>query len=98
MKLFQLYGFQRSAVVCDVASANLTALKTATGSLGAYGAGSNTSEKRYTIPSPKFENPFNPPQVVHWIICPSHQVCLLPALTFFYIVTFYFGTAVEKQD
>ena len=30
-----LYGFQTSAVVCDGASANLTALKTATGCLGA---------------------------------------------------------------
>lgn len=75
MKLFQLYGFQTSAVVSDGASANLTALKTATGCLGAYGTTECTSEQRYSIPPPKFENPFNPPHMVYWIICPSHQVC-----------------------
>ena len=74
MRLFQLYGFQTSAVVCDGVSANLTALKTATGRLGAYGAAAGTSKQRYPIPSPKFENPFNPPHLVYWIICPSHQV------------------------
>ena len=78
MRLCQLYGLQTSAVVCDGASANLTALKTATECLGAYGAAAGTSQQRYSIPSPKFENPFNPPHLVHWIICPSHQV-----ITFF---------------
>ena len=73
MKLFQLYGFQTSALVCDGASANLTALKTTTGASGAYGEGA-TTERRYSIPSPKFENPFNPPDMVYWVICPSHQV------------------------
>lgn len=77
MKLFQLYGFQTSAVVCDGASTNLTALKTATGCLGAYGAVASTSDQRYPIPPPKFENPFNPPHLVYWIICPSHQVYVL---------------------
>ena len=61
MKLCQLYGYQTSAVVCDGASANLTALKTATGSLGAYGAVAGTStctsKQWYPIPTPKFENP-----------------------------------------
>ena len=37
MKIFQLYRFQTSAIVCDGASPNLTALKTTTGISGAYG-------------------------------------------------------------
>ena len=73
IKLFKLYGFQTSVVVCDGASSNLTALKTTTGSLGAYGA-CTASNERCAIPSPKFENPFNPPNMIYWVICPSHQV------------------------
>ena len=44
MKIFQLYHFKTSAVVCDGASANLTALKGTTGCIGAYGA-CTTTEK-----------------------------------------------------
>ena len=73
MKIFQLYHFKTSAVVCDGASANLTALKATTGCIGAYGACTIT-EKNHGIPSPSFENPFSPPDMVYWIICPSHQV------------------------
>ena len=75
MKLLQLYKFQTSAIVCDGASSNLTALKTVSGSLGAYGAATDPS-KQFLIPTPKFENPFNPPRLVYWIICPSHQVII----------------------
>ena len=73
MKLFQLYGLQTSMLVCDGASANLTALKTTTGISGAYGEGA-TTERRYSIPSPKFENQFNRPDIIYWVICPSHKV------------------------
>ena len=73
IKLFQLYGFRTSAIVCDGASANLTALKTTTGCLGAYGSDTK-STPRYAIPLPRFENPFDPPNMVYWVICPSHQV------------------------
>ena len=62
MKLFQSYEFHTSVVVCDGASANLTALKTTTGTLGAYGPGA-TTKQRYSIPSPKFKNAFNPPNM-----------------------------------
>ena len=75
IKIFQLYGFQTSVLVCDGASANLTALKTTTGVSGAYGV-STLPNQCHTIPSPRFENPFNPPRMIYWIICPSHQVCV----------------------
>ena len=70
----KLFHFQTSVLVCDGASANLTALKTTTGTSGAYGI-SDTPSKRHIIASPRFENPFNPPRMVYWMICPSHQVC-----------------------
>ena len=73
MRVFQLYGFKTSAMVCDGASANLTALKTTTGCSGAFGA-STTTETKYGILSPKSENAFSPPDMVYWIVCPSHQV------------------------
>ena len=82
IKIFQLYGFQTSVLICDGASANLTALKTTTGISGAYGVKS-TPNQRHTIPSPRFENPFNPPMMIYWMICPSHQVCVI--LKFFTI-------------
>ena len=44
MKIFQLHHFKTFAMVCDGASANLTALKARTGYTGAYGA-CTTTEK-----------------------------------------------------
>ena len=76
MKLLHLYGFKVSALMCDGASSNLTALKTTTGVYGAY----PVNEDGYKIPSPSFENPYDPPNYVFWMICPSHQVrstCML---------------------
>ena len=37
MKVFQLHYFQTSVLICDGASSNMTALKTTTGTYGAYG-------------------------------------------------------------
>ena len=73
IKLFQLYGFETSGIVCDGASTNLTAIKcTTVGRTGAYG--SDSTQSNYPIPTPCFENPFNPKNLIHWIVCPSHQV------------------------
>ena len=55
LKIFQLYGFQMSVLVCDGASANLMALKTAIGVSGAYGV-SSAPNQRHTIPSPKIHS------------------------------------------
>lgn len=73
IKLFQLYGFETSGIVCDGASTNLTTIKYTSGShSGAYG--SDSSQSGYPVPAPCFENPFNPPNLIYWIVCPSHQV------------------------
>ena len=95
IKIFQFYGFKTSAIVCDGASANLATLKTTIGCSGAFGA-STTSETRYGIPSPKFANPFSPPDMVYWIVCPSHQAwyyhdCIIGIFTHCY-------SAVKKHD
>ena len=73
IKLFQLYGFETSGIVCDRASTNVTAIKcTTVGHTGAYG--SDSSQNGYSIPAPCFQNPFNPPHLIYWIVCPSHQI------------------------
>lgn len=78
MKLLHLYGFKVSALMCDGASSNLTALKTTTGVYGAY----PVNKDGYKIPSPSFDNPFNPANRVFWMICPSHQVsCIVLILS-----------------
>ena len=51
IKLFQLYGFETSGIVCDGASTNHTTIKcTTVGRTGAYG--SNSSQSGYQIPTP----------------------------------------------
>lgn len=94
MKIFQLYGFQTSVMVSDGASANLTALKTATGISGAYGMGSTPN---YAITSPRFENPFNPPKMIYWIIYPSHQVCKL-CTSFSRLIKYLFSSIAKEYD
>lgn len=66
VKLFHLYGFNTSLLVCDGASPNLTTIKTTMGVSGVF-------ECTSTI-KPSFPNPFNPSRMIHWMICPSHQV------------------------
>ena len=70
LRVLHLYGFKVSVIMCDGASSNLTALKTTTGVSGAYEA----KQDRHKIPSPSFENPYDPLNRIYWMICPSHQV------------------------
>ena len=67
MKIFHLYGFNTCVLVCDGASSNLTTIKTTMGESGVF-------ESTATM-APSFSNPFNPSRK-HWVICPSHQVCV----------------------
>ena len=72
IRIFNLYGFDTSALVCDGASANVSALKSTCGTSGAYGVRSASAD-RHKI-EPYFSNPFDPNRKIFWIICPSHQV------------------------
>ena len=72
LRVLHLYEFKVSVVMCDAASSNLTALKTTTGVSGAYEA----NWDGHKIPSLSFKNPYDPPNPIFWIICPSHQVWL----------------------
>lgn len=58
-------------LICDGAAPNLSALKLTHGCQGKYGIsdGSDT----YTV-KPWFVNPYDPPHLIYWLICPSHQV------------------------
>ena len=72
VKVFHLFGFQTSLLVCDGASCNLTAIKTTMGLSGIFGRDPSLTDPDKI--SPFFINPFDPSKSVYWLICPSHQV------------------------
>ena len=74
VKLFQAHGLKTSLLVCDGCPANLTAIKISHGSSGAYSVlPADTTGDKYKI-EPWFVNPFIPPNLIYWMICPTHQV------------------------
>ena len=75
IKLFQFHGLKTSLVVCDGVSSNISAIKASHGFYGAYSINEQL-EDIYKI-EPWMINPFNPPQKLFWLICPSHQVCTI---------------------
>ena len=70
--LMQVHGFTTSLLACDGATPNLTVVKNTHGYSGAYGTNEHLSNK-YKV-KPYFVKPFNSPNLIHWLICPSHQV------------------------
>ena len=74
LRLFQMHGFKTSVLVCDGAASNLTTIKATMGIHGAFGSCNDTGDPHKV--EPWFINPFNPPNKIYWIICPSHQVIL----------------------
>ena len=72
LRLFQLYRFKTSILVCDGAAANMTTIKATMGVNGAFGVKQGKEDPQDV--EPFFINPFNPPNKIYWIICPSHQV------------------------
>jgi hypothetical protein len=73
IKLFHLYGFNTSLLVCDGASPNLSTIKTTMGVSGVFARDDSQADANSI--SPCFSNPFNPSRKIHWMICPSHQHC-----------------------
>ena len=73
VKLFQIHGLNTSLLVCDGNVANLTAIKVTHGYSGAYSVLPDAAEDVFEV-KPWMINPFNPPSVIYWVICPSHQV------------------------
>ena len=77
LRLFYLYHFNTCALVCDGASANVSALKLTCGTSGAYGVSTSTeSDGDQHEVEPYFSHPFQPGKKLFWVICPSHQVSL----------------------
>lgn len=80
IRLFHLYLFNTSVLVCDGASSNVSALKSTCGYSGAFGVQpSSVGDESLSVADrhsvkPWFTNPFNPEKTIFWIICPSHQV------------------------
>ena len=75
LRVFHLYGFYTSALVCDGASTNISALKSTCGEFGAYGIKpvTSTATDCHEV-QPYFSHPFDPTRKIFWIVCPSHQV------------------------
>ena len=72
VKVFHLFGFQTSLLVCDGASCNMTAIKSTMQVSGVFGRNPSLSDPDKIDPS--FVNPFYPSRRIYWLICPSHQV------------------------
>ena len=72
IKLFYLYDFNTSVLVCDGASPNLTTIKTTMGLSGVFARQPLAVDPNSINPS--FTNPFNPSRSMYWMICPSHQL------------------------
>ena len=68
-----------SLLICDGASTNLPAAKATHGHTGgAYGVQPGQIDP-FEV-KPFFVNPFDPPNLIYWLICPSHQVCVINAI------------------
>jgi hypothetical protein len=85
IKIFHVFEFETSLLVCDGASSNLSAIKQTIGVSGVFGR--NPSQADPNAIAPSFSNPFNPAKRVYWLICPSHQVlCIVCTCTCFMLV------------
>jgi len=73
IKLLQMHGLRTSLLVCDGCPANLSTIKLSHGYSGAYSLLSDTTGDKFEI-KPWMINPFNPPDRIYWMICPTHQV------------------------
>ena len=70
IKVFHLFGFNTSLLVCDGASSNLSTIKSTMGVSGVFGCDSSLTDVNSICPW--FSNPFNPTRNIYWLICPSH--------------------------
>ena len=67
----QVNGLKTKLLICDGASSNLTTIKATHGHTGMYGM--SATGDPYAV-QPWFINPYDPPNRIYWLICPSHQV------------------------
>ena len=60
-------------LVCDGGSTNIATIKASHDCHGAYSIKEN-GDDRFEVEEPWIINPYNPPNKIFWMICPSHQV------------------------
>lgn len=76
IKLSQYHGLKIRLLVCDGCAANLTTIKATHGQCGTYSLSDDpTTTDKFEI-KPWFINPFSPPDLIFWMICPTHQVAM----------------------
>ena len=86
LKLFQCHGLKTSLLVCDGSPANLATIKATHGHVGAYSVlPDSTTGDKFAF-KPFMINPFDPPNRIYWVVCPTHQV----HFKFNYVVLVYF--------
>ena len=73
VKLFQTHGLKTSLLVCDGNAANLTTIEVTHGYSSAYSVLPDDADDMFEV-KPWMINPFNPPSLIYWVICPTHQV------------------------
>ena len=69
ISLFQCHGLETSLLGCDGAAANMSTIT------GAYNIQKEGDQYKFEV-TPWLINPFNPPNKIFWLICPTHQVCV----------------------
>jgi len=70
----QTHGLKTSVLVWDGCPVNLTMIKLSHGFSGAYSVlPADSTGDQFAIKA-WFVNPYNPPNLIYWMICPTHQV------------------------
>lgn len=75
LKLLQCYGLKTSLLVCDCSPANLATIKETHGHVGAYSVLRDSTIGDKFAFKPFMINPFDSPNRIYWVVCPTHQVC-----------------------
>lgn len=87
IKLFQYHDLKTSLLVCDGGSANISVIKASHGCQGTYSL-KEDAEDKFEV-EPWIINPFNPPNLIFWLICPSHQVRTFNVCLMVFILCMY---------
>ena len=102
VKLFHLHGLKTILIVCDGASVNLTTVKATHGhsikkilsSLIKLEIIPDDDEQDPYEVSPYMINPFDPPHLIHWLICPTHQVYVYVSINSIIYVYLYYSLKI----
>lgn len=73
LRVLEAYKFSTMGLVCDGASENLTLIKLTMQQRGAFNWKKVANELDFSV-EPAFQNPFRTGRLIHWVICPTHEL------------------------